>query len=64
MILYYTDLKNKSRLKKQSKINKMCLRENRSEAESLFNINLSEISLFRSCAETTVGMSVCNVIAN
>ena len=41
----------------------MYLRENRSEAESLFNTSLSEISLFRSCAEIAVGISVCNVIA-
>jgi len=45
-------------LKKQSKITKMYLRENRSKAESLFITSLSEISLFRSYIETTVDISV------
>lgn len=41
----------------------MYLRENRSQAESLFNTSLSEISLFRSFIEIIVGKSVCDVIA-
>ena len=39
----------------------MCLRENRSKAESLFNTSLSEISLFRSYVEIVVGISVASV---
>lgn len=41
----------------------MYLRENRSQAESLFNTSLSEISLFRSYIEIILGISVCDVIA-